>query len=67
MQKFTLHKGLVAPRGATLVGNPGKLTRTTGWKPSVTFAQMIRLLLEGEGIPLPEGHGAGDSSKSTCR
>jgi len=43
---------LVLKSGATLVGNPQKLMRATGWKPSVTFPEMIRLLLRGEGVLL---------------
>jgi GDPmannose 4,6-dehydratase len=32
-----------------LVGNPNKLKRMTGWRPSVSFEQMVRLLLEARG------------------
>jgi GDPmannose 4,6-dehydratase len=46
-------RGLVAPKGATLVGDPRKLMRVTGWRPSVNFRQMIKLLLQGEGISFP--------------
>lgn len=36
--------------GVSLVGDPQKLMRVTGWKPSVDLAEMIRLLLRDEGI-----------------
>jgi len=31
-----------------LIGNPGKLMKTTGWRPSVNFKGMIKILLESE-------------------
>ena len=43
-------RAIIAKSGATLVGNPQKLMRTTGWKPSVDLAEMIKLLLREEGI-----------------
>jgi GDPmannose 4,6-dehydratase len=39
---------LIKRKTATLVGNPKKLMTMTGWKPSVDFDQMIKILLEGE-------------------
>jgi GDPmannose 4,6-dehydratase len=42
--KTNLAKKL-APR---LVGNPAKLRRITGWKPTVSFAEMVELLVEAE-------------------
>jgi GDPmannose 4,6-dehydratase len=38
---------LVRKPDRTLIGNPGKLRSTTGWKPSVDFDEMVKLLLEG--------------------
>lgn len=34
----------------TLVGDPRKLTRLTGWRPRVSFERMIEILLESEGV-----------------
>jgi GDPmannose 4,6-dehydratase len=34
--------------GAPLMGDSSKLRRTTGWAPSVSFADMVRLLVEAE-------------------
>ena len=39
--------------GQTLVGDPAKLRRVTGYEPTVTFAQMIRLMLLAEGAKIP--------------
>ena len=39
---------LITRRKTSLVGNPTKLMAVTGWKPSVDFNQMIRILLEEE-------------------
>jgi GDP-D-mannose dehydratase len=33
---------------AALVGDSTKLRRRTGWAPSVTFADMVRLLVDAE-------------------
>ena len=44
--------GVLLKSGATLVGNPQKLMNTTGWKPSVTFDEMISLLLRSERVLL---------------
>jgi GDPmannose 4,6-dehydratase len=38
--------GLLTKKSVLLVGDSGKLQRATGWKPSVSFEQMIRLLME---------------------
>ena len=38
--------GLLERRNPTLVGNASKLRTLTGWKPSVTFAQMVEILLK---------------------
>jgi GDPmannose 4,6-dehydratase len=34
--------------GAPLMGDSSKLRRATGWAPSVSFADMVRLLVEAE-------------------
>lgn len=39
-------KNIIAKSDMTLVGNPRKLMKTTGWKPSVDFAETIKLLLD---------------------
>lgn len=38
--------GIITKRKLGLVGNPAKLKAATGWSPTVTFAGMIRKLLE---------------------
>lgn len=39
------------PRGGPiLVGNPAKLMRLTGWRPTVDFEEMVKLLLVEEGV-----------------
>jgi GDPmannose 4,6-dehydratase len=43
---------IIFKSGATLVGNPQKLTQITGWKPSVDLRGMIKLLLQSRGISL---------------
>jgi len=35
-------------RSPVRIGNPAKLMRDTGWRPSMTFEQMIKRLVEGE-------------------
>jgi GDPmannose 4,6-dehydratase len=45
-------KKIITKSYVTLVGNPQKLMRTTGWRPSVDFKAMIKLLLIGEGALL---------------
>jgi GDPmannose 4,6-dehydratase len=39
-------RALVAPTQSTLVGNATKLRQRTGWKPSVTFRQLVELLVD---------------------
>ena len=41
---------LLTREQATLVGNPRKLKRLTGWRPRVSFEQMIEILLKAEGV-----------------
>jgi GDPmannose 4,6-dehydratase len=43
---------IIAKSGVSLVGNPEKLKRTTGWKASVGLKEMIALLLQAEGMKL---------------
>ena len=38
--------GLLTKKSALLVGDSSKLRQATGWKPSVSFEQMVRLLVE---------------------
>ncbi len=38
--------GVLTRRKSILRGNPNKLKRITGWKPSVTFEQMVQQLVE---------------------
>jgi GDPmannose 4,6-dehydratase len=48
--KFVNEKKEIITRPAvTLVGNPAKLVRKTGWKRSVTFYEMVKLLVESAG------------------
>ncbi|RVX44570.1 GDPmannose 4,6-dehydratase [Nonomuraea polychroma] len=44
--------GVLTRGGTTLIGNPAKLRRLTGWRPTVDFTGMIRKLLEAEGVTL---------------
>lgn len=39
---------LIAKNRVSLVGNPAKLMSVTGWRPSVDFNQMIRILVDEE-------------------
>lgn len=39
---------ILTKQRTVLVGNPAKLTRCTGWRPRVSFREMIRALLEAE-------------------
>lgn len=41
---------LLIEKTPTLVGNPRKLMRSTGWKPSLTFPEMVERLLEAEKV-----------------
>jgi GDPmannose 4,6-dehydratase len=47
-QHVQVEPGLVNKPRATLVGNPARLNALTGWKPSVTFGQMIHILINAE-------------------
>jgi len=38
--------GLLTKKSVLLVGDSAKLQRATGWKPTVSFEQMVRLLVE---------------------
>ncbi|HPH55013.1 MAG TPA: GDP-mannose 4,6-dehydratase [Smithella sp.] len=40
---------IISKSGAILIGNPEKLVRITGWKPSVDLRGMIKLLLQSRG------------------
>jgi len=43
------NKEIITRKRKTLVGCPDKLKITTGWRPTVSFREMIRLLLRAEG------------------
>ena len=43
------YKGILTRETPPRVGNPSKLTSLTGWKPTVDFREMIKLLLTQEG------------------
>ena len=45
------NKGIIQRSARTMVGDPSKLKRLTGWRPTVNFEQMIHKLLESEGVP----------------
>jgi GDPmannose 4,6-dehydratase len=47
-QYVELAPGLLARRPRILVGNAGRLAAVTGWAPSVSFPEMIRLLVQAE-------------------
>ena len=42
-------KEIITRTTAALVGNPAKLMRITGWKRSITFSDMVKLLVEKTG------------------
>jgi GDPmannose 4,6-dehydratase len=46
------NQGIMTRTRRTLVGNPSRLMHATGWRPTVDFREMIRLLLIAEGAPL---------------
>ncbi len=48
----TENKTVLTRNRKTLVGDPSKLMNTTGWRPTVDFKEMIRLLLIAEGAEL---------------
>ena len=39
---------LISRQRRCLVGNASRLTAATGWKPSVTFAELVRILVQAE-------------------
>ena len=41
---------LMTRKRKTLTGNPGKLKELTGWKPTVDFREMVKLLLEAQKV-----------------
>lgn len=45
---------IITKEKAALVGDPKKLKTMTGWKPSVDFKQMIKLLLFAEGAEIEQ-------------
>ena len=47
-------RALIAKSGVSLVGDPRKLMQVTGWKPSLDFAAMIKLLLRDEGVDIAD-------------
>jgi len=47
-------KALITKKKISLVGNSNKLKEITGWKPSVSFKEMARLMLLKEGVSLDE-------------
>ena len=42
----TIQAGLLNKKPVTLIGDSSKLRKATGWKPEVSFREMIRILLE---------------------
>lgn len=48
----TENKTVLTRNRKTLLGNPSRLMQTTGWRPTVDFKEMIRLLLIAEGAEL---------------
>jgi GDPmannose 4,6-dehydratase len=40
------NRSIVQRKTQPLIGNPSKLINLTGWSPSVTFEEMITLLVE---------------------
>ncbi|MFC1595715.1 GDP-mannose 4,6-dehydratase [Candidatus Margulisiibacteriota bacterium] len=53
-QYITINNNIVSNRKHALIGNAEKLRNKCGWKPSVNFKQMIKKLLEEEGIVINE-------------
>jgi GDP-D-mannose dehydratase len=39
---------LIARQRRNLVGNAAKLTAATGWKPAVSFTDLVRILIQAE-------------------
>jgi len=48
----TENASLLGRRNPVRIGNPAKLMNCTGWRPSVSFEQMIKLLLLSEGLTI---------------
>ena len=46
----TVEPRLLTREKTTLVGDPRKLMRLTGWRPRVSFEGMIKILLQAEGV-----------------
>jgi GDPmannose 4,6-dehydratase len=36
------------PETAQLVGNPAKANRMLGWKPAVTFRELVRMMVDAD-------------------
>ncbi|MHB8877667.1 MAG: GDP-mannose 4,6-dehydratase, partial [Myxococcaceae bacterium] len=47
----TVDSSLLSRRAATRVGDSSKLRRATGWRPSLSFEQMVRLLVDQVSSP----------------
>ncbi len=47
-QYVEVSPSLVSRQPRKLIGNPNRLKAATGWQPSVSFSDMVRLLLEAE-------------------
>jgi GDPmannose 4,6-dehydratase len=47
-QHVAVEPGIIGKPRTTLVGNSSKLRSATGWSPSVTFQQMVELLVDAE-------------------
>jgi GDPmannose 4,6-dehydratase len=45
--------GILKRRAAAFAGNPGKLARAAGWKPSMTFKDMVKALVTAEWKEIP--------------
>ena len=45
----TERTGIITRPAVALVGGPAKLERMTGWQRSITFPEMVRLLVESAG------------------
>jgi GDPmannose 4,6-dehydratase len=42
------HENFRLPEAAVLVGNPAKAERLLGWKPTVTFPDLVRMMVEAD-------------------
>jgi GDPmannose 4,6-dehydratase len=45
-------QGIVYRPRRSLIGNPARLTAATGWRPAVSFPELVRLLVEAETLRL---------------